>query len=67
MDREPSGWSVQRHVVDVTLDEADPPRRAHIERHLAIARASSAETRSARAESRSVTAGAGAQAPSPAP
>ena len=66
MDREPLGWSVKRHVVDVTLDETDRPRRARIERHLAIARNASADTRGARAASR-VTSGAGAQAPSPAP
>ena len=67
MDREPLGWAVKRHVVDVALDETDRPRRAGIERHLAIARAASAETRGARAASESVTSGARTQAPSPAP
>ena len=67
MDREPLGWTVDRHVVDVTLDETDRPRRARIEGHLAIARAASADTRGARTASESVTSRVRAQAPSPAP
>jgi hypothetical protein len=67
MDREPLGWTVQRHVVDVTLDEADLPRRAHVERHLAIARAVSADTRGARVGTERVRSAARAKAPSPAP
>jgi hypothetical protein len=63
MDREPLGWSVERHVVDVTLDEADPSRRARLERHLAIARAVSAVARGHRTDA--IT--SGARAPSPAP
>ena len=65
MDREPLGWTVKRHVVDVTLDEADRSRRAPIERHLAIARDTGTDTRGARAASESVT--SGAQSPFPAP
>lgn len=65
MDREPSGWTVKRHVVDVTLDEADRSRRARIERHLAIARDTCTDTRGVRAASERVT--SGAPSPSPAP
>jgi hypothetical protein len=65
MDRDPLVWSVERPVVDVTLDEADRPHRARIESHLASARAASA-ARGARVPSESVTSAAGAQAPSPA-
>ena len=67
MDREPLGWTVKRHVVDVTLDDVDRPRRAHAERYVAVGQAASADLRGARADTESITSGARLEAPSPAP
>jgi hypothetical protein len=39
MDREPLGWSVRRHVVDVTFRELDPPRRPSVERFVLVVQA----------------------------
>ncbi len=67
MDREPLGWTVRRHVVDVTLDEVDRPCRARAERYVAVGQAASADVRGASADTESITSGARLQAPSPAP
>ena len=67
MDREPLGWTVKRHVVDVTLDEVDRPRSARAERYVAVGQAAFGEVRGASADAVSITSGARAQAPSPAP
>lgn len=39
MDREPLGWSVERHVVDVAFRELDPPRRPSAERFVLVVQA----------------------------
>ena len=67
MDREPLGWTVKRHVVDVALDDVDRPRRARAERYVAVGQAGSADGRGARADTESIVSGARSQAPSPAP
>ena len=50
MDREPLGWSVRRHVVDVAFRELDPPRRAPVERYVLVVQAPVEDVRDGRLE-----------------
>ena len=43
MDREPLGWSVKRHVVDVTFRELELPRLGRMHRYLSVGQASPTE------------------------
>ena len=43
MDREPLGWSVKRHVVDVTFRELELPRPRHAHQYLIAGQTSAAE------------------------
>jgi hypothetical protein len=43
MDREPLGWTVKRHVVDVTFRELELPRPGRVHRYLTVGQASAAE------------------------
>jgi hypothetical protein len=61
------GWTVKRHVVDVTLDDVDRPRGVRAERYLVVGQAASADAGGTRADTESITSGARSQAPSPAP
>jgi hypothetical protein len=43
MDREPLGWSVTRHVVDVTFRELELPRPGYLHRYLGVGEAAPME------------------------
>jgi hypothetical protein len=43
MDREPLGWTVKRHVVDVTFRELELPRPGRVHRYLTAGQASPTE------------------------
>ncbi len=67
MDREPLGWTVKRHVVDVSWDEFDLPRRARVERYVVVGQTPATDSHGGRAEIESVASGIGSRGPSPAP
>ena len=67
MDREPLGWTVKRHVVDLALDELDLPRRARAEQYVVVGQAPTADTHAGRTETQSIASGAGTAGPFPAP
>lgn len=50
MDREPLGWSVKRHVVDVTFRELDLPFRVPVERFVLVVQAPEEDARDGRLE-----------------
>ena len=66
MDREPLGWTVKRHVVDVAFDESDVARGRSSDRHLVAGPAATVDGRHARVDVESVASGASG-GPFPAP
>ena len=67
MELEPLGWTVKRHVVDMTVDEFDLPRRVRVERYVVVGQAPTADTHAGRTNTESVASGAGSGGPFPAP